>query len=100
MSFSDTNEMPLPVWYDMIKSHLITRAVENVMTVVSVNSISGFQTAPTAVFDCNGCCVKEAEANTESLLLYDFTKTEISFGMRGRLVNNNRFLNMDDGKGD
>lgn len=92
VSFSDTSETPLPARYDIIKAHLITRAVENVMPVVSVNSISNFQTAPTAVFDCNGKTVQEAEVNVESLLLYDFIKPEISFGMKGRIANNNRFL--------
>lgn len=92
VSFSDTSKEPSPVRYNIIKAHLITRAVENVMPVVSVNSITNFQTAPTAVFDCNGCCVKEAERNVESLLLYDFIKPQMSFGMEGRLVNIDRFL--------
>lgn len=92
VSFSDTSETPLPARYDIIKAHLITRAVENVMPIVSVNSITNFQTAPTAVFDCNGKIVKEAEINVEGLLLYDFIKPEISFGMKGRLVNTNYFL--------
>ncbi len=92
VSFSDTSETPLPDRYNIIKSHLITRAVENVMTVVSVNSTSRFQTAPTAVFDYNGEIEKEAEPNVEGLLVYDFTKPETSFGMKGRLVNNDYFL--------
>lgn len=96
VSFSDTSETSLPARYDIIKSHLITRAVENVMTVVSVNSIANFQTAPTAVFDCNGSIVKEAEVNAEALLVYDYTKPEISFGVKGRIVNSNSFLNIPD----
>lgn len=95
VSFSDTSETPQPARYDIIKAHLITRAVENVMPIVSVNSITNFQSAPTAIFDCNGKIVKEAEVNVESLLLYDFIKPDISFGMKGRLVNNNCFLHID-----
>ena len=66
--------------------------IHNVMTVVSVNSTSRFQTAPTAVFDYNGEIEKEAEPNVEGLLVYDFTKPETTFGMKGRLVNNDYFL--------
>lgn len=95
VSFSDTRETPSPGRYQIIKAHLITRAVENVMTVVSVNSISNFQTAPTAVFDCNGVCVKEAEMDTEGMLIYDYIRPEVSFGMKGRIVNNACLLQME-----
>lgn len=86
----------MPARYEIVKAHLITRAVENVMTIVSVNSITNFQTAPTAVFNCNGGVVKEAEVNVESLLIYDYTKPEISFGMQGRIVNSDSFLHLND----
>lgn len=95
VSFSDTGKTPSPDRYDRIKSHLITRASENVMPIVSVNSIANIQTAPTAVFDCNGHCVQEAKQNTEGLLIYDFQKPERSFGMEGRIVNNQYFLKND-----
>lgn len=97
VSFSDTKETPQPERYHIIKAHLITRAMENVMPIVSVNSITNFQTAPTAVFDWNGCCVKEAEKEIETLLLYDYEKPEMSFGIKGRVANNNLFLKMDSG---
>lgn len=92
VSFSDTGKTPDSIRYNIIKAHLITRAVENVMTVVSVNSISGFQTAPTAIFDCNGRIVKELPSNAEGLLIYDYIKPEMTFGMEGRNVNNNFFM--------
>lgn len=95
VSFSDTGKTPSPDRYDRIKSHLITRASENVMPIVSVNSITNIQTAPTAIFDCNGHCVQEAERNTEGLLIYDFQKPERTFGMEGRIVNNQYFLKND-----
>jgi omega-amidase len=71
--------------YDMIKAHLITRAVENVMTVVSVNSTSHYQTAPTAVIDSNGYIVSEAPRNQEYLLIYDYNTPIMGFGPKGRL---------------
>ena len=62
------------------------------MTVVSVNSISNFQTAPTAVFNCNDELIKEASPNVEELLIYDYTKPRMSFGMEGRKVNSDYFI--------
>lgn len=62
------------------------------MTVVSVNSISNCQIAPTAVFDWNGAVKHEAETGREQLLAYVFEKSEITYGERGRLENNNYFL--------
>ena len=93
--FSDTQAAPSPQRYQTIKAHLITRAMENVMTVVSVNSISNCQTAPTAVFDRNGAVKYEMDIGREQLLVYDFEKSEITFGERGRLVNNDYFLKLD-----
>ena len=87
VSFNDVSEHNSLERYNIIKSHLITRAVENVMTVVSVNSISDFQTAPTAVFDINGNVELEAPPNTEYLLVYDYEKPEIGFGAQGRIEN-------------
>ena len=94
VSFSDTNETPMPERYATIKAHLVTRSVENVMTVVSVNSLSRVPTAPTAVFDCNGMVVKEAAPGRETLLLYDYAKPEMTFGMEGRIVNSHAFLGL------
>ena len=71
--------------YDMIKAHLITRAVENVMTVISVNSTSHYQTAPTAVIDINGSIVSEAPRNQEYLIVYEYKAPVMGFGQKGRL---------------
>lgn len=92
VSFCDVQEQDSPERYDIISGHLMTRAVENVMTVVSVNSISQFQTAPTAVFDHSGKKVLEAEKNQEGLLTYDFTMPEMTFGMKGRIENSKRLM--------
>lgn len=54
VAFSDSAEQPDPARYDQICAHLMTRAVENVMTVASVNTLSRQQTAPNAVIDPSG----------------------------------------------
>lgn len=72
--------------YELIKSHLQTRAVENIATIVSVNTIKLYQTAPTAVFDSSGKVMIELERNIESLLVYDFESSEMSFGEKGRKI--------------
>ena len=87
VSFSDVSEQDLPERYNIIRSHLITRAVENVMTIVSVNSSSKFQTCPTAVFNISGGVVKEAPKNQEHLLIYDYVAPEIGFGTNGIMQN-------------
>lgn len=92
VSFSDTSNHNDERRYNIIKSHLLTRAVENVMTVASVNSISRFQTAPTAIFNHNGSVIKEAERNKKELLVHDYIRPSISFGIKGRIENNDYFL--------
>ena len=92
VSFCDVSKEDQPERYEIIKAHLRTRAVENVMTVVSVNSISGYQTAPTAIFDPNGYLLQEAPKNAAHMLIYDYTVPEVSFGMCGRIINSDYFL--------
>lgn len=95
VSFCDVSEQDDPERYDIIKAHLVTRAAENVISIVSVNSISDFQTAPTAIFDCNGKIVLEAPKNEESFLVYDYHIPDTTFGMKGRIENSNRILYKD-----
>ncbi len=92
VSFCDVTEKEQPDRYDVLKAHLCTRAVENVMTVVSVNSISNCQTAPTAIFDQNGSLLLEAPKDVPYLLVYDYVVPEMSFGMLGRVTNSDYFL--------
>lgn len=94
VSFSDTADRDNQVRYDLIKAYLMTRAAENVMTVASVNSISRYQTAPTAVFDYDGEVNIEAQKNQEEMLIYDYEIPEETFGMKGRTVNNDYFIEM------
>jgi len=85
VSLCDVQEQESAERYEAIKSYLSARAMENVMTLISVNSISKYQTGPTAVFDINGSIIHEAPRNQEYLLIYDYSTPEISFGARGRL---------------
>ena len=84
VSFCDISQTENKERYELIKAHLRTRAVENVFTVLSVNDISSFQTAPTAVIDPNGAVLLEMERNKEGILVYDYVRSEDSFGMLGR----------------
>lgn len=70
--------------YSLIKSHLQTRAVENVTTTISVNTIKPFQTAPTAVIGKSGEILKECVRNEKELLIFDVEKSMDSFGEEGR----------------
>jgi omega-amidase len=85
VSFCDVSNEDSIERYDMIKAHLITRAVENVMTVISVNSTSHYQTAPTAVIDINGNIVSEAPRNQEYLIVYEYKAPVMGFAQKGRL---------------
>lgn len=84
VSFCDVSKQVDDERYDILKSHLVTRAAENVMTVVSVNSTSGYPTAPTAVFSPDGHVIQAAEKNQESLLIYEYEKAKNSFSGEGR----------------
>ena len=92
VSFCDVSDTENDDRLSLIEGHLRTRAVENVMAVASVNSISGFQTAPTAVYDHNGKKVASAPNNFESILIYDYKKPELDFGMEGRICVSNDLI--------
>lgn len=78
--------------YELIKSHLKTRAVENVTEIVSVNTINKYQTAPTAIFDKSGKMIMELLRDTEGLLVYDFQCTKLSFSEEGRKIISDNIL--------
>jgi len=92
VSFCDVSTTEDPQRYDIIRSHLVTRAVENVMTVIAVNSTTGCQTAPTAVFSTGGKVMDQAPHNQEHLLVYDFEVSEPQFGALGRIHYSNELL--------
>ena len=70
--------------YEIIRSHIRTRAVENVCPILTVNAISPYQTAPTALFNQSGYVLVELKRNEEALLVYDLENRKLSFGERGR----------------
>lgn len=70
--------------YEMIKSHIRTRAVENVTYTLTVNTICPYQTAPTALYDKSGNTLYELKRNEEGLLIYDLENRQLNFGEQGR----------------
>ena len=85
VSFCDVEREPNPSRYELIKAHLMTRAVENTMYVISVNSISGHQTAPTCVIDPDGVVLASAPLDEEYLLALEYEHSESDFGRDGRI---------------
>lgn len=71
--------------YDLIKAHIRTRAVENVTHTLTVDAISPYQTAPTALYDKSGYPLIELKRNEEGLLVYDLDNFELDFGEKGRV---------------
>lgn len=96
ISFSDVMKEDNAEHYEVIKAHLRSRAAENVMTVVSTNSVSMYQTAPSVVFGIDGEMIKEAPKHTEHLLVYDYALPVIGYSAKGRLENAAELLRRDD----
>ncbi len=95
VSFCDVGKEPDPGRYEMIKSHLTTRAVENAMYVVSVNSISGYQTAPTCLIDPDGIILESAPLDEEYLLTLDYARSESNFGRDGRIHHSRELMEIE-----
>ena len=92
VAFSDTAKAPDDNRYGLISAHLRTRAVENVLPIAAVNSLTDFQTAPCCVIDPDGNVLLETPKYQEMLLTWDFSPAEASFGSCGRRVNSDYFL--------
>lgn len=71
--------------YELIQSHIRTRAVENATYTLAVDTICPYQTAPTALYDRSGYSLMELNRNEEGLLVYDLENAELDFGERGRI---------------
>lgn len=84
--FYDVSEEDNIQRYEMIKGHIQTRAVENVTTTISVNTIIPYQTAPTAVFDKSGVIRQECIRGREEMLVYEYNQSEDDFGETGRRI--------------
>lgn len=78
--------------YDVLKSHLISRAAENVTPIFTVNAIKPYQSAPTCFINASGKIMAEAKRNSEEMLIYDFEKKELDFGEIGRKRESDRLL--------
>ena len=94
--FNDVSDTDDKERYQMMRSHLITRAVENVTPVISVNAISPYQTAPTCFIDASGKVKDELERNIEGLLIYDIEKKELNFGEIGRKQYSDKLLGITE----
>jgi len=70
--------------YDLIKSHIRTRAVENVCPLLSVNAIHPHQSAPSLFCDASGRILQEPPRNAEGLLVQDVLPSAPDFGEAGR----------------
>ncbi len=78
--------------YELIKSHIRTRAVENVTHTLAVNSTYPYQSAPTGIYNKSGYTIKELDRNQEDLLVFDFQNQEDDFGEKGRRTISNQFM--------
>jgi omega-amidase len=92
VSFCDVEKEPNPERYELLKSHLMTRAVENAMYVLSVNSIWGHQTAPTCLISPDGEILESAPVNEEYLLTFEYEAPPSNFGRDGRIQHSKELL--------
>ncbi|CAH0536636.1 carbon-nitrogen hydrolase family protein [Vibrio marisflavi] len=92
VSLCDIQNEPDENRFSIIKSHLLSRAIENVFTVLSVNSSTFEQTAPTSVIDQHGNTIVQAERNSESITYYVYKKLEHGFGAKGLIKYTNELL--------
>jgi len=94
VSFCDVAKEPNPKRYELIKSHLITRAVENAVYLISVNSTWGYQTAPTCLIDPDGDVLESAPQDQEYLLTLKYELPQSNFGRDGRIHHSKELLGM------
>jgi len=90
VSFCDISKTPNENRLNIIKSHLLTRAIENAYTIISVNGTTLNQTAPTCVINPDGLIVAEASMNKQEILYYKYEKTVDGFGRQGRIHYNDK----------
>jgi omega-amidase len=85
VAFADVSKEEQLGRLNTLRSHLISRAAENVMYVMSANSISQSQMAPTCIIDPDGNVLAAAPLNEEYLLSAEIEITEPGVGRQGRL---------------
>lgn len=93
--FYDVSDTDDTERYELMMSHLKTRAVENVTPVLSVNSIRPYQTAPTCFIDRSGKVICECKRNETQMLFIDHDKKDYDFGEKGRKLYSDRLLGLE-----
>jgi omega-amidase len=86
VSLSDVADAENIGRYEIIRSHMVTRAVENAFYLLSANSISKVQTAPTCLITPDGNIADVAPTTKEYLLCFDYEKEEPNLGRKGRIA--------------
>ena len=86
ISFTDIGKPEQKKKIDIIQSHLVSRATENVMYLLSANSTSQYQLAPTCLINPDGYILEKAPINEESLIFQEIEINEPNFGQEGRIV--------------
>ena len=76
--FNDVSEKDDSYRYRMIKSHLVTRAVENITPIITVNSARPYQTAPSCFLDASGNVLAECKRNKEGMTVYEYKDKELN----------------------
>jgi omega-amidase len=85
VSFCDVSREEDEMRYEMLRSHLMTRAVENAMFCISANSLSNLQTAPTCAINPDGIVLQSAPRNEEYLLTVEVERDGSNLGRAGRI---------------
>ena len=81
--------------YELMRSVLRTRAMENICPIVSCTTAGGSQSAPTGIYGRNGRVLRELERGEEGLLVYDLVQTGLEFGEEGRKILSDRLTGLD-----
>jgi omega-amidase len=82
---------------EVYKAHLVSRASENAMWVLSANSTSRVQLAPSCLIDPDGSITAECKVDQEDLVTGTIRIGEPSFGAQGRIAISRALTGMDSG---
>lgn len=94
VSFADTGAEEKK--YEVVRSHLVSRAAENAMYVLSANSVSGSQGAPSCLVDPDGRILGQAPRDREALIVGSVPLNPPSFGRLGRIKHSARLRSRAD----
>lgn len=88
--FCDVADADDPARHDLIRAHIMTRAVENVCPILTVNATAPCQTAPTGFYGASGQTIAELPRGEEGLLVAEWSPQPLSLGEQGRRVFSDR----------